>query len=76
MKIQNDMIRDFVSNLGFKDTLKIIKQNSLCCYLSDGMHTIKIMQIFTDLVIYIDNQKYGTYYKKNNDWVIGTNFLN
>ena len=40
------------------------------------MHTIKIMQIFTDLVIYIDNQKYGTYYKKNNDWVIGTNFLN
>ena len=75
MKIENEMIRDFVSNLGFKDNLEIIKQSSIDCYLTDGQDYISICQCFTDLIVYVNGVKHDTFCKRGNDWVVGTNFL-
>ena len=73
--IQNEMIRDFVSKLGFKDTLSIVEQSPLACHLTDGVDDIDILQCFTDLVVYINGLKHDTFCKRGYDWIVGTNFL-
>ena len=76
-QVKNEMIREYLgeTNLDFNGlSLEINSDISVEVFDPLTQSTLIVNQCFTDLQVYLDNEYLGTFCKRDNQWIKGSNF--